>query len=288
MVCNESQRPNIGLVLSGGGARGLAHIGVLKVLERAGLRVGCIAGSSMGGILAAAYAAGWSPTQLEAEALRMSRLRELIKLVDVWPHRRGVVGGQHLYKFLSRFVSPDVIFDDLEIPLGLMAVDLLYGEEVRLTKGSVLDAMRATCAFPGILPAVESNGHWLVDGGLLNNLPVELVRDLGADVVIAVDVSNDPTNWPPPEAPESLRLLPDFLWDSIRAINLLASAVTREKVQRAKPELLVHVPLPPEVGIFSSFNRAKEIIALGEFETNRHLAAFNALALDHMVNSTVS
>jgi hypothetical protein len=103
-----------------------------------------------------------------------------------------------------------------------------------------------------------------------------------------VDVSNDPTNWPPPKAPESLRLLPDFLWDSIRAINLLASAVTREKVQRAKPELLVRVPLPPDVGIFSSFTRAKEIIALGEFEANRHLEAFNALAEDHILNSMVS
>ncbi|HEY42802.1 MAG TPA: patatin-like phospholipase family protein [Anaerolineae bacterium] len=270
-MSRKLRRPVVGLALSGGGARGLAHIGVLKVLEREGIPIDCLAGSSMGGIIAAVYAAGVSLTELEAEANRMARLRELVKLVDLLPPRRGLLAGNRLRAFLSRFVDPSLTFHDLHLPLALTAVDLLSGEEIRLDEGPVIDAILATCAFPGVLPPVASNGHWLVDGGLLNNLPVDVVRNLGAEVVIASNVTPDSVQENPLEAPETLRLLPDFLWDSYRAITLLGRALTRMRIVDARPEVLIQPPLPSDIGIFSSFPRAGEIIETGEREANRCL-----------------
>jgi NTE family protein len=265
------QRPVIGLALSGGGARGLAHIGVLKVLEREGIPIDCLSGSSMGGIIAAAYAAGVSAAELEVEAHRMAKLRELVKLLDPLPPRRGLLAGKRLRAYLSRFVKPDLTFADLRLPLALTAVDLLSGEEIRLDEGPVIDAMLATCAFPGVLPPVASNGHWLVDGGLLNNLPVDVVRNLGAEIVLASNVTPDSAQESPLEAPESLPFLPDFLWDSYRAVTVLGRALTRIRVIDAKPEVLIQPPLPSDIGIFSSFPRAIEIIAAGEREAYRCL-----------------
>jgi NTE family protein len=265
------QRPVIGLALSGGGARGLAHIGVLKVLEREDIPIDCLSGSSMGGIIAAAYAAGVSVTELEAEAHRMARLRELVKLVDPLPPRRGLLAGKRLRAYLSRFIQPDLTFADLRLPLALTAVDLLSGEEIRLDEGPVIDAVLATCAFPGVLPPVASNGHWLVDGGLLNNLPVDVVRDLGAETVVASNVTPDSAQESPLEAPETLPFLPDFLWDSYRAITVLGRALTRLRVIGASPEVLIQPPLSSDIGIFSSFPRAGEIIETGEREADRCL-----------------
>jgi NTE family protein len=140
-------RPVVGLTLSGGGARGLAHIGVLKVLERRAVPIDCISGASMGGVLAAAYASGLSPQMLESLALRMARLRRLVRLVDLRPPRRGLLAGTKLRSYLAQFIPPGLTFADLRLPLALEAVDLRTGEEVALAEGPVLDAALATSAF---------------------------------------------------------------------------------------------------------------------------------------------
>jgi NTE family protein len=284
---NDGNRPIVGLALSGGGARGLAHIGVLKVLEREGIPIDCLAGSSMGGIIGAAYAAGATVAVLEKEARRMAKLRELVKLVDPLPPRRGLLAGKRLRAYLSRFVDPSLTFRDLQLPLALTAVDLLSGEEIHLDQGPVIDALLATCAFPGVLPPVPSNGHWLVDGGLLNNLPVDVVRGLGAEVVIASNVTPDSVQEDALEAPETLRLLPDFLWDSYRAITVLGRALTRIRIIETKPEVLIQPALPSDVGVFSSFPRATEIIAIGEREADRCVPQLHE-ALRSNVVSTAS
>jgi NTE family protein len=284
---NDGNRPIVGLALSGGGARGLAHIGVLKVLEREGISIDCLAGSSMGGIIGAAYAAGATVAVLEKEARRMAKLRELVKLVDPLPPRRGLLAGKRLRAYLSRFVDPSLTFRDLQLPLALTAVDLLSGEEIHLDQGPVIDALLATCAFPGVLPPVPSNGHWLVDGGLLNNLPVDVVRGLGAEVVIASNVTPDSVQENALEAPETLRLLPDFLWDSYRAITVLGRALTRIRIIETKPEVLIQPALPSDVGVFSSFPRATEIIAIGEREADRCVPQLHE-ALQSNVVSTAS
>lgn len=264
-------RPTLGLALSGGGARGLAHIGVLKVLEREGIPFDGLTGSSMGGIIASAYAAGVSVAELEAEALRLSRLRQLIKLVDLSPPHRGLLTGKRLRGYITRFLAPDLTFNDLNMPLGLMSVDLQSGREVPLVEGFVLDAALATSAFPGVLPPIEWNGYQLVDGGLLNNLPVDLARELGADVVIAVDVSSDPRQSKFSEESTFRLLIPDFAEYSYRAVQLLINAMTRARLEDSKPELLLRPHIASNIGTFSGFTRAVEIIAAGEKAANKSL-----------------
>lgn len=264
----EMDRPFIGLTLSGGGARGLAHIGVLKVLEREGIPIDCISGASMGGILAAAYAAGYSALDLEDLALDMTRRRRLVHLVDFTPPTRGLLAGRKLRAYLAQFLPPELNFADLRLPLALEAVDLDAGREVALTQGSVLRAALATSAFPGVLPPVAWQGRRLVDGGLLDNLPIDLVRGLGAEVVIAVNVGSMP-NEPDELEPGLSSHLPSFMRTALDAVWLVTNARTWARLEEDKPDILIHPHLPPDIGTFSSFTRAAEIIAIGEEAANR-------------------
>jgi len=264
-------RTVVGLALSGGGARGLAHIGVLKVLECQGVPIDCISGASMGGVVAAAYAAGMTPAMLESLALRMARLRRLLRLIDLRPPRRGLLAGNKLRAFLERFIPAELTFADLRLPLALEAVDLGTGEEVALTEGSVLEASLATSAFPGMLPPVEWHGRSLVDEGVLDNLPIDLVRDLGAERVIAVDVSSascPEDDWNPIQ---SGRRGPDFLGLAFDAVGLMVAAQTRARLLADPPDMLVRPTLPHDIGTFSSFTRAAEIIRLGGEAAERAL-----------------
>ena len=177
----------LGLALSGGGARGLAHIGVLRALENTNIRPDYLAGTSMGGVIAAGYAAGLSPDDLEQIAQEFATLRKLWGLADPTLPRRGLFQGERLLAFFERCIQ-GCTFADLNIPLTLVAVDLNSGQEVHLREGSVAEALRATVSIPGLLAPVERNGQRLVDGGLLNNLPVDVVQAMGADITLGVDV----------------------------------------------------------------------------------------------------
>jgi NTE family protein len=276
----------IGLALSGGGARGLAHIGVLKVLEAEGIPIGSLAGTSMGGIIAATFAAGWSPGELEEAACNMASVRELMKLVDLRSPRRGLLAGQHVRSYLERFTAAELSFSDLSRPLGLKATDLQAGREFDLEKGSVLDAMLATSALPGIFPAVDWNGHKLVDGGVLNNLPVDLIRRFGARVAIAVDVA---PKFDVPEHDNPLAMaehLPSFLQEIYYTVMLMTRTMTRLRLQKEPPEVLIQPELPVGVGLFTGFLRAREIIASGEAAARRALPEIeSALENDKNRNS---
>lgn len=280
-------RPVIGLTLSGGGARGLAHIGVLKVLEREGISIDGLSGASMGGILAAAYAAGFSAGDLEAEALRMARLRRLIRLLDFRPPNRGLLTGRKLRAYLAQFLPASLTFADLRLPLALEAVDLDTCEEVPLTEGSVLEAALATSAFPGVLPPVERNGRRLVDGGLLDNLPVDLARRLGSEIVIAVNVGSMPGEALGVPYSHDIGHLPEFLQTALDAVAILTRARTQDKLQANKPEILIHPHLPHNIGAFSSFTRAAEIIAAGEQAALQALPELNALLANAQENEVL-
>ncbi len=270
--------PRIGLALSGGGARGLAHIGVLKVMEEAGIPIRALAGTSMGGVVAAAYAAGWSAEELEREAIRMSSLRELARLVDLRPLRRGLLAGEHVREFLSQLIAPDLTFENLRFPLGLKAVDLNTGAEVDLTEGSVLEAAMATSAFPGVFPPVEMGPWRLVDGGVLNNLPTDLPKTLGTDVVIGVNVSPEPGAGEHIEPAVGLNRLPVLAQDLARVVIIMTRALTKAHLLEAPPDLLLSPPIPREIGLFTGFTRAEEIIHIGEETARRQLDAIQRLA----------
>ncbi|MDY6876781.1 MAG: patatin-like phospholipase family protein [Chloroflexota bacterium] len=258
----------VGLVLSGGGARGLAHIGVLKILEQERVPIDYLAGTSMGGFIAAAYAAGLSPDLMEQEALRMSSLRRLLALADPSLPRRGIFEGQKVYEYLTKHLG-DRTFDDLGVPLALAAVDLNSGQVAYLSQGRVVDAVRATIALPGIFRPVEWDGQLLVDGGVLDNLPADKVRRMGADIVIAVDVSSDDqtvshltqTLHRHRYVPNGLVGTAEVMW---RSLEVMRAEIGRRRLAEAQPEVIIRPAIPPDVTVLTGFPRAAEIIATGE------------------------
>jgi len=271
----------VGLALSGGGARGLAHIGVLKVLEREGIPIDCLAGTSMGGLIAAGYAAGLSPEFMESEALRMASLRRLLALADPSLPRRGLFEGQKVREYLTGHLG-DRTFDDLRVPLTLVAVDLNSGQAVYLNQGPVVDAVRATIALPGVFTPVERDRQTLVDGGLLDNLPADAVRRMGADVAIAVDVTTDEGVISSlVEALHQRRYVPNGLVDTIevlyRSLGVLTAEVNRRRLAEARPEIIIRPAIPPGVTVLTGFPRAAEIIAVGEEATSAELPRIRAL-----------
>lgn len=274
------ETPKIGLALSGGGARGLAHIGILKVFKEAGIPVHCISGTSMGGVIAAAYACGLPVEQMEEKALRLSNMRELIKLIDLSTQRRGLLEGNRVRDFMAEmFIERS--FEDLPVALALPAVDLVTGREIVYTSGLVLPAVLATISVPGLFKPYESGQYRLIDGGVLNNLPVDRVRELGADLVIAVEVQINPRVEKPwqdlPERPHFPIPLPDFFLDFYRAELIMIAQLTASKMKVSPPDLLLRPSLSPDIDMFLSFNRIPEIIRVGEECARAALADIQAL-----------
>jgi NTE family protein len=214
----DDSRIKVGLALSGGGARGGAHVGVLKALEELNVPIDYIAGASMGAIVGGFYAAGYSADEIAVlleetdwdfaltdQPDRRDRTMRKKEIEDEFliPYRLGyndgevqaalgVIEGQHLDQIFQRILFRVVGIDDfdrLPVPFRATATDLATGEEVVLGSGSLADALRASMSVPGVFSPVRIDGRMLVDGGLSNNLPVSVVRAMGADVVIAVDIS---------------------------------------------------------------------------------------------------
>ena len=269
----------VGLALSGGGARGLAHIGVLSVLEEAGIAVDCLAGTSMGGVIAAAYAAGMTPAQLHEEALRMSNPRHLLPLLDLSLARRGLLKGDKVHEYVARFLG-ERTFADLRLPVTLVAVDLNAACEVHLTQGRVADAVRATIAVPGIFQPVMREGQLLVDGGVLNNLPADVVREMGAQTVIAVDVLTGGAGQTA-SACQNGGTLPGGLSNTVnlcfRSLMVMMVEIQRHRMQDARPQVFLEPDIPVEIGALTGFTRAAEIVAAGEQAAREALPEIEAL-----------
>ncbi|HEX2579861.1 MAG TPA: patatin-like phospholipase family protein, partial [Rhabdochlamydiaceae bacterium] len=175
----------LALVLGGGGSRGVAHLGAIKELEAAGIRPDLIIGCSAGAIVGALYADNPELTGIEEMVLKMTRS----DLMDAaWFSRSGVVGGAALQKFLQNQLQAKT-FDQLKIPLIVIATDLHTGETVELSQNDVPKAVGASCAFPGVFPPVRLHDRYLIDGGASSPVPVEIAKKYGAEVIIAIDVS---------------------------------------------------------------------------------------------------
>ncbi len=261
-------RPLFGLALGGGGARGFAHVGILKVLAREGLHADVIAGTSMGGLIGAAYASG-SPVELiEQEVLGLSQRSRLLRLADRIPTLQALLSGKRFETYLSEVMGADSTFGDLKRPLSLVTSDLVTGREVVLTRGPLVPAMRATMSLPGIFAPVEMGRYRLVDGGILNNVPVDRARDLGAEVVLAIDVlphfpANKLGEVPRVEALE-LPLVPPGVRDVWQAGFVTISALTARNLELSQPDVIVRPALPADVNVLFGFTRADELIAAGE------------------------
>ena len=181
--------PRLGLALGGGAARGFAHVGVIQVLEQNGIRPDLVAGTSAGSLVAALYASGMSGAELERAAMSM----EEATLTD-WTlpfNGRGVLKGDALARYVRQTVGGKLI-EQMNMPLGILATDLGNGQGTLFRRGDTALAVRASSAVPGVFTPVAIGGHEFVDGGLVAPVPVSQARAMGAEVVLAVDISADP------------------------------------------------------------------------------------------------
>lgn len=271
--------PRLGLALGGGGARGGIHVGVLKVLEEAGIPVSCIAGTSIGALVGGFYALSLNAGRLEErirsylssdtfrrarfnlmaqadglkEAPLFSRIASFIKkefLLAMALTRPHLIPKEQFQENLAYFI-PDVRMEGTRIPFAAMATDLETGEGVLIREGSLRDAVYASCTYPGVVEAVRLQGRLLVDGGVVCMVPVEAARSLGADLVLAVNAEK--CIGEEVEGLSGIEVL-------FRADDIMAAELTR--VQTEKADILIH----PGVGNIKwyDFQRMPEYIAIGE------------------------
>ena len=294
----QSKRPRIGLVLSGGGARGAAHIGILKVLEELRIPVDIIAGTSMGAIVGGIYAAGSSPAALEEMVTSIEWNQAFLDrppLEDLSFRRKedsanqlikfdagirdgklalplGLIQGQNLNFILkSRLIHTSAIhdFDRLMIPFRAVAADIETGEAVILGKGDLANAMRASMSIPGVFAPVEIDGRLLVDGGIADNLPVDVAKKLGADILIAVNIGT---------LRRSRENLTSAMMITTQVMTILIQKNTDEQIAALREgDILLQPPLG-SIGS-SDFTRAAEAIRIGEAEARRLAPRLAGLAL---------
>jgi len=193
--------PKIGLALGGGAARGFAHIGVIQVLEEAGIRPAVVAGTSAGSLVAALYASGKTGAQLQQVAETMDEGTFADWTLPVF--NRGILRGDALARFVRTQVGGRLI-EDMPLPLGIVATDLNSGQGVLFQRGDTATAVRASSAVPAIFQPVRISGHEYVDGGLVSPVPVRFARQMGAELVIAVDISSAPETNPADDTVEIL------------------------------------------------------------------------------------
>lgn len=221
-MTTEDTRPDqrvVGLALSGGAVRGAAHVGVLQVLERAGIYPAVVAGTSVGALVGAAYAAGVSA----ADASGIFRSMSWPKLLrPSLRSRYSLLDTRRMVEVLRPSLGADT-FEELKRPLAVVACDLLTGRRVVFASGPLLPALRASSAVPGLFAPVEHGDHLLVDGAVLDNLPVDVARDLGADYVIAVDLVPPPSGRRRPRNVLEVITVAGYLWS--RANHPPASAI---------------------------------------------------------------
>ncbi|MEJ2635451.1 MAG: patatin-like phospholipase family protein, partial [Calditrichia bacterium] len=294
--CQETQvesSPKIGLVLSGGGARGFAHIGVLNILDSLNIPIAYVAGTSIGSIVGGLYAAGYSAHRIDSlvrsidwptvfsdlpsrskltylEKQDMGRFQMTLRLNKLSPQPpSGLIYGQNISLLLSRFTLPQwevTNFDSLPIPFRCVAADLITGREVVLRQGSLAKAIRASMSVPSIFSPVEWGDSLLVDGGVLNNCPVDVVREMGADYIIAVNVGT------PKRSREELQ----------NALSVLVQSFSLAGYQREEENLKqADLVLTPDLINYSSADfyksKVEGMIREGEKVARIHLAQLKSL-----------
>ena len=188
----SENRPRIGLVLGGGAARGFAHVGVIRALEQEKIPIDLVVGTSVGSLIGALYAHEKNSFELEWTAFSLEK-DDLLDYV-LLSASMGPVKGERLEAFVNKKV-PVANIESLKIPFSAVATDLNRGTRVVLDRGPLARAIRASCAIPGVFQPVDHQGRLLVDGGVVDNLPVAVAREKGADIVIAVDISQNVTNF---------------------------------------------------------------------------------------------
>jgi NTE family protein len=246
------REPKIGLALGSGGARGFAHLGVIKVLIDEGISINMIAGSSMGALMGALYAAG-------SDIERLSKLSRLFKrkyYLDFTVPKMGFISGKKA-KELIRVFTYGKNLEELDIPVAVVATDIKTGEKVVFKEGPIADAVRASISIPGIFVPEKVGGRLLVDGGVIDRVPVSVVREMGADIIIAVDVARVKHD-------QEITSIYDVIMQSLDILQM-------ELVESRK--IASDVMIRPHVEQYNSksFTNIPDIITIGEEEARNNV-----------------
>lgn len=250
----------VGLALSGGGARGFAHIGVLAVLEEEGIPIDMMAGTSIGAIIGAFYTAGKDIAEIEEIALNLTR-RRILSLIDPTLPRTGFIKGQKVKAWLRSIIG-DIDFEHLKMPFACVATDITTGEEVVIKQGSVVEGVRASASIPVIFAPAKWQGRYLVDGGLVDLVPVRVLREMGADFVIAVNVNSynaDQSQGMNQEQPTNSKA-PNIFNIVRRTLNIMEYQAAMSSLKQAE------VTITPQVGHIrpGNFRQTRKCILLGQ------------------------
>lgn len=298
-------RPKIGLALGSGIARGWAHLGVLRALDRYGFRPDIIAGCSIGALVGGAYLAGHAQT-LEDWARALNKVR-IISYLDFRVRSGGMIGGQHLVKAMQEHMG-GLQIEDLGTPYAAIATDLVTGHEVWLQRGNLVEAMRTSFSLPGVFEPMRVENRWLVDGALVNPVPVSACSAMGAQMTIAVNLNADTigkgrrvgaelptiagfdllTEIEHGNAPASGSRLgtltrrmfrrapsqPSLFGVMVSALNIVQDRVTRSRLAGEPPDVQI-TPKLGHIGLLE-FDRADEVITEGEAAVERALPDLRA------------
>lgn len=258
-VSRPSPRPaKVALVLGSGAARGFAHIGVLKVLESNRVPLHVIVGSSAGSFIGSLYAYGYNAFQLQ----KMSFSLEKGDLIDLTVPDNGFIKGEKLEEYVNRMLD-NTPLERLRIPFHAVATDIQKGEEVAFGRGNTGTAVRASCAIPGVFRPVKIDGRIYVDGGVVSPVPVEAARRLGADVVIAVDISSGISKRAPESTIETI----------LQSVDIMHSRISG--AQLAKADVVIR-PAVADIAA-SDFGRRHDAVLEGEKAANAELPRIMAL-----------
>lgn len=307
-------RRKIGLALGSGLARGWAHIGVIRALKRLGLEPDIIAGCSIGSVVGGLYLAGKLDV-LEEWAIKLDK-KKIIGFLDLKLRSGGLIGGNKVVQEIMNHIG-DIRIEDLNRPFAAVATDLVTGHEMWLQKGVLAECMRASFAMPGVFPPMQVNGRWLLDGALVNPVPVAAARALGADMVIAVNLNADllgKTRKPGSSIPSAagfdlLKMIdqsgdegaptvdslsrrvfrrekdePSIFGVMAATLNIMQDRITRSRMAGEPPDVMIS-PRLGNIGLVE-FDRAEDAIAEGELAVSRMRPEI-ADALSVLAQSTI-
>ena len=293
----------VSLILSGGGARGIAHIGVIEELERQGFEIHSIAGTSMGALVGGVYSLG-KMNEFKQWLMTLDKVK-IFSLLDFTLSNQGIVKGNKVLKKMREFI-PDANIEDLDIAYAAVAADLINKKEVVFTSGSVFKAIRASIAIPTVFTPVKTKSGLLVDGGVLNNVPVSHAKRIPGDLLVVVNINaNVPVCRPPiPEEEKKFRQLiyqkklNDFYSqlerinplnkkDNIgyfnlinKTISLMIYRMSEVLLQQYKPDITIEFS-KDLCGIFDFF-KAKELVETGRYTTMKRLDEFQT-KIEHLI-----
>ena len=282
-MMDELKKKNVALVLSSGGARGLAHIGAIEELEARGYHISSIAGCSMGALIAGVYAAG--KIDEFREWMKTVTRRKMFELTDFSLSLNHIVKGKRIIEAIMEFV-PDVAIEELPIPYCAVATDLTAGKEVVFNKGSLFEAIRASISLPSFYEPVQRDGMILIDGGVINPIPLNRVKRQSGDILVGVDVSGHDyksqweemrrlTEWQKNDKSLKAKILDKLIPDNIefnyytmlsRSSSLMIRQNSILMAKLMKPDVLVDIQMSRYGGF--DYDKSEKIIAIGRQKTS--------------------